>query len=59
MQFSDTNVQMKATFLSKYCYAINWTIFFMCEWFWFGIPESYVIKQFMRLTNMHVAELSL
>jgi len=33
-------------------YVINQNNFFTCEWFWFGIPESYAIKRFIRLTNM-------
>jgi len=33
---------------------INWTIFFTCEWLWFGNPESYGIKRFMRLSNMQL-----
>jgi len=37
-------------------YAINRTIFFTCEWIWFGILESYAIKRFMRLTGMQLAE---
>jgi len=26
----------------------------MYEWFWFGIPEYYSIKQFVHLTNMQL-----
>ena len=37
-------------------YAINRTIFFTCEWIWFGILQSYAIKRFMRLTGMQLAE---
>ena len=35
---------------------INQTIFFACKWLWFGIVESYAIKQFMRLTDTQLAE---
>jgi len=31
-------------------------ILFMCEWLWFGILESYAIKQFMCLTSMQLDE---
>jgi len=34
----------------------NQIIFVTCEWLWFEILESYAIKQFMRLTGMHLAE---
>ena len=37
-------------------YAINRTIFFTCEWVWFGILQSYAIKRFMRLTGMQLAD---
>jgi len=53
---------MYGTFLCQYpvyannWYAINWTIFFTCEWLWFGILESYAIKWFMRLIGMQRAE---
>jgi len=32
-------------------YVINQTIFFTYEWFWFGIPESYLIKRFVHVTD--------
>jgi len=47
---------MKTTFLYEYPvhaikhYTFNWTIFFTYDWFWFGTPESYMIKQFMHLS---------
>jgi len=57
MRLSDPNLQMKTTFLCEYLvYAINRTIFFTCEWLWFGIPESNAMKWFMRLTDMQLAE---
>jgi len=58
---SHTNLEMKATLLCEYqvyaikSYAINPTIFFTYGWVWFEIPESYLIKQFMRLTDMQLS----
>jgi len=50
-----TNPQTKAPFLCKYpVYAINWTILFTCEWFWFGIREFYLIKWLMCFTDMQL-----
>jgi len=38
-------------------YVINRTIFFACEWLWFGILEPYAMKRFMHLTSMQLAEI--
>ena len=62
IRLSVVSLQIFGTFLCEYPlyannrYAINRTIFFTCEWLLFGIPESYVIEQFMRLTGMQIAE---
>jgi len=46
---------MNKTFLCKYqVYAIKWIIFFTYECFSFGVPESYVMKVFMHLTDMQL-----
>jgi len=42
---------MRIAIYAKNRYAINQTIFFTCEWLWFGILESYAIKRFMPLTD--------
>ena len=53
VHFTKLNKQMKTIVLCEYLdYAINQNIFFTYELFWFGIPESYVIKQFMPLTRV-------
>jgi len=45
---------MKTTFICKHLvYAINQTIFFTYEWFWFEIPESYLIKQLAFNSGLH------
>jgi len=62
MRLSVVSLQMYGTFLceqpiyAKKQYAINQTIFFMCEWLWFGILESYAIKWFMRLSSIQLAQ---
>jgi len=43
-------------FYANNWYAIKRTIFYTCEWLWFGILEPYAIKRFMRLTGMQLAE---
>jgi len=55
---------MKTTFLcvclvyAIKCYVINETIFFVFEWFWVRIAESYLIKWVVCLTDMQVPESS-
>jgi len=46
---------MKATFLCK-C-LVSTIKHFMYERFWFMISESYVIKGFMLLANMHLTSM--
>ena len=44
--------QMKITFLFEYpVYAINRTMFFTYEWFWFQIQESHEKTRLWRLTD--------
>jgi len=58
---SNLSLQIKGTFPFEYPvyankpYAINRTIFLYLQ-FWFGILESYAIKQFMCLIDMKLVE---
>jgi len=61
MRLSNISLKLETTSPCEYPiyaikgYAINQTIFFSYEWCWFGIPESYSVKQCMRLANMQLS----
>ena len=39
-------------------YAINQSVFLANDWFWFGIPDPYAIKQIMQLPKCKYQDLS-